>query len=402
LWFVSELYYPELTSTGYYVTGIAEGLAKAWPVSVLCSQPTYAARGTKAAPYETRHGVAIWRCIGTTLDKDRLQFRLLNLTTISLSVFAQAVRRFQPRDVVVVTTNPPTLPFVTLLACWIRRATCVLLVHDVYPDVLVASGWTNRRSLVVRVTAILQRALYASMARIIVIGRDMGALVGRQVTRKDRIVRIPNWADIDEVRPSALSGNSLLARLGLADKFVAQYSGNIGRTHGIEHLVEAAASLRSDRSIHFLFIGNGAKRTWLQQEVKARGLANISVLPYQPRDDLSVSLGACDVAIVSLGEGMSGVSVPSRMYNILASGKPIIAVADADSELATVVREEGVGWIVPPARPAQIAAAILEAKLHPEQRTAMGTRGRTAAEQKYRYDQVIAAYRLLLSKLPGL
>lgn len=399
LWFVSELYYPEQTSTGYYVTGIAEGLAPSFSVSVLCSQPTYSARGTRAARHETKRGVAIWRCAGTTLDKDRLLFRLLNLATISLSVFADAVRRFERGDVVVVTTNPPTLPFVTLIACRIRRAKCVLLVHDVYPEVLVASGWLERGSLVARALGVLQRMLYRSMDRIVVIGRDMETLVSPKLKAEDKVVRIPNWADVDDVHPTSRADNALLTKLGLAEKFVAQYSGNMGRTHGIETLVEAAERLRSDPSVHFLFIGSGARRRWLEETVTSRGLPNVTVLPYQPRDELSTSLNACDVAIVSFGPNMAGFSVPSRMYNILASGKPIIAVADRDSELAQVVDEESVGWVIPPGVPDRFVAAILEAKLDSKARADMGTRARQAAEQKYSYSRVIAAYYSALSDL---
>ena len=128
---------------------------------------------------------------------------------------------------------------------------------------------------------------------------------------------IPNWADLEDIAPSDRQENALLSTLGIADRFVVQYSGNIGRTHGIDTLLSAADRLRDDR-VQFLFIGDGA-----------------------------TSLNACDVAVVSLAPGMSGVSVPSRMYNILAAGKPIVAVADDESELARVVREEQVGWVVP-------------------------------------------------------
>jgi colanic acid biosynthesis glycosyl transferase WcaI len=400
LWFVSELYYPEQTSTGYYVTGIAEGLARHWPVAVLCAQPTYAARGTRAPEHETRNGVLIWRCWGTTFDKDRLLFRVLNLATISLSIFGNALRRFRRGDIVVVTTNPPTLPFIALVACRLRGAHCVLLVHDLYPDVFVAAGWFRVESFIVSALRALQRLLYQGMARIVVLGRDAQELIVRQLaTGSDRVVRITNWADGDDVRPMPRATNALLMKLGLVDRFVVQYSGNMGRTHGLEHLLGAAERLRADPEIQMLFIGNGAKRDWLERAAIERELTNVRILPFQPREQLAVSLGACDVAIVSFAHGMAGVSVPSRMYNIMASGRPIIAVADATSELARVVQEEKIGWVIPPGSAEGIAATIRQAKENERDRIAMGAQARLAATERYSYGGVISAYYAALSQI---
>jgi colanic acid biosynthesis glycosyl transferase WcaI len=143
LWVVSELYYPEETSTGHFLTHIAEGLAAHYPVSALCSQPTYSKRGSRAPRREVRHGVEIHRGLGTTFDKDVLPGKLANALTISLSLFLTALRRFRRGDVALVVTNPPFLPFLTRLACALRGARCVLLIHDVYPETLIAAGWTR-------------------------------------------------------------------------------------------------------------------------------------------------------------------------------------------------------------------------------------------------------------------
>jgi glycosyltransferase involved in cell wall biosynthesis len=157
--------------------------------------------------------------------------------------------------------------------------------------------------------------------------------------------------------------------------------------------------LREHGDIHFLLIGSGAKASWLKDTANERGLGNVTILPHRRRDELADSLNACDVAVISFVRGMAGVSVPSRMYNVLAAGKPIVAAADADSELAQVVLEERVGWVVEPGRPERMAQAILAAREATEERTAMGTRARAVAEQKYTLDNVIAAYRALVTGL---
>ena len=397
VWFVSELYYPEETSTGYYVTGIAEGLASTFKIKVICSQPTYRARGVRAPSREQRRGVDIWRCQGTTFDKNNLLLRAINVVTISLSTFVLAFRLFSHGDAVVVTTNPPSLPFVVRAACLLRGSSCLLLVHDVYPEVLIATGFLARDGVPARALSALQATLLKSLSKAVVIGRDMQQLIARRAPQViSRLVLIPNWADLDQITPSDRSANSLLRELGIAERFVVQYSGNIGRTHGIETLVEAATRMRGE-AVHFLFIGDGAMRAKLDAEIERRHLDNVTRLPPRPREDLAVSLNACDVAIISLGKGMVGVSVPSRMYNVLAAAKPIIAVADRESELARVVEEEHVGWVVSPGDVDGIVSVLrmaVRADL-PE----MSRRARSAVERKYSRASVLQAYSDLLHGL---
>lgn len=400
VWVISELYYPEETSTGHFLTQIAEGLARYHPVSVLCSQPTYSARGVRAQARETRNGVDIRRCGGATLNKDRLPFRMINLATISLSVFCSAVLRIRRDDAVLVVTNPPLLPFVVYIACRWHRARCLLLIHDVYPEVLVAAGMIRPDSLLARWIGRLTRWLYKGSDRIIVLGRDMQELVGRKLgVATSRVVIIPNWADVTEIAPIPREQNLLLRQLGLIEKFVVQYSGNMGRTHDLESLVACAALLKKRSDVHFLLIGSGAKKAWLEDAIRREGLPNATVMSARSRSELSDSLSACDLAFLSFIPGMAGVSVPSRMYNILAAGKPILAAADSESELARVVLEERVGWVVDPGCPDKTVQTILAAKEAAGERAEMAGRARAAAEKKYTLDNVVTAYQNLLAGL---
>ena len=163
-----------------------------------------------------------------------------------------------------------------------------------------------------------------------------------------RVAVISNWADVENVRPEPRAQNRLLRQHGLLDKFVVQYAGNMGRVHDMEGLVRCAEGLRQHDKIHLLILGAGAKKAWLERAIADGRLTNVTVLPPFPRSASSECLNACDVAINALIPGMQGVSVPSRTYNILAAGKPIIAATDRDSELAMVIREEDVGWVVAP------------------------------------------------------
>ena len=397
---MTELYHPEDTSTAYFLTHIAESLAAAFEVHVICGFPARAHRSLAAEPVQRRNGVQIERCRSTRFDHLTLPLRALNALSISASIFWRCLRRFRRDDLVLVVTNPPLLPFAVLTATRLRGAPCLLLVHDVYPEVLVASGLL-RPGWKVAVLARFSRGLYRGCVRIVVLGRDMQELVRQKLDAgQHKVTVIPNWADIDEIRPRARGQNQLLRQLGLSERFVVQYSGNMGRTHGLETLVEAARLVRDDRSFHFLLIGGGAKRSWL--ESAAEGLANVTVLPFRPRPELCDSLNACDVTVISFVAGMSGVSVPSRMYNALAAGKPIVAVADAGMEIARLIREEGLGWVVPPGRPEALAAALLEARSQPDRLAQMAARARAVVEDRYTLARVTSLYEDLLSHVSRL
>lgn len=403
IWVVSELYWPEETSTGYFLACLAEALTSEAPVSVLCGQPKYDRRGERAPTREMRNGVSIHRCAGTMLDKNVIAFRVVNILTITLSMLLNAVARFRRGEIIMVATNPPVLPFFMALACRLRGAHPVLLVQDVYPDTMVAAGLAAPDGFTTRVLNALNRWLYRSMQRISVLGRDMAALVRKKLgdgTAPDHVVIIRNWADVEDVTPGDRASNPMLGELGLLDKFVVQYAGNMGPVHGIETIVEAARLLRrTEPRVHFLFIGGGGKRKWLEDTVIVEGLDNITLVGSRARSEQQVFLNACDVTVSAFVPGMSGVGVPSRMYNIMAAGKPMVAAVDRDSEQAMVIREEDVGWVVPPNDAKGMAAAIREAHRDRTKLAAMGRRAREAAQRQYTFARVLEEYRALIRDL---
>jgi glycosyltransferase involved in cell wall biosynthesis len=397
---ISELYYPEETSTGYVLTKIAEGLAERFSVHALCSQPTYSSRGQRAPARETHNGVDIERVWGATLNKNVLWQRLLNTLSISTSIFVQELRRLERGDVVLVVTNPPLLPFLTVAACKIRGAGCVLIVHDVYPDVLIAAGIARREAWSVRLLRAATHWLYRTVDRVVVLGRDMETLIARILGSAvaDKVTVIPNWGDVDAVRPAPKESSPTAQTLELLNRFVVQYAGNMGRTHGMEYVMEAARRLRCE-NVHWMVLGSGAKRPWVEAYVAREGLHNVTIDSIRSREDQQDFLNACDVSIISFAPGMAGVSVPSRMYNSMAAGKPIIAVTDADSELARVVSEEGIGVVVPPGNVDQLVATIQRMRGDPVGLVEMGKRARAAVMAKYTLPHAISTYARLIGNV---
>lgn len=398
VWVVSELYYPEQTSTGHFLTHIAEELTRRYDVGVLTVQPTYSARNMRVPRRERAGGVDVIRCWSTRFRKDDLAGRLANSVTVTASLFLNALVRIRRGDVVLFVTNPPTVPFAMLAACRLRGVIPLLLIHDVYPQVLVATGMLRRGSLAERMMLRLSRGLYTRVERVITIGRDMSRLVAAATGGTARVVMIPNWGDVEAIRPMRRSRNPILTTLGIAGKFIVQYAGNMGRTHGLEALIEAASSLRHRTDIHFLFSGSGAKRPWL--ESAAAGSPNVTVLAaHHPRESLNDLLNACDISTISFTHGMSGVSVPSRMYDVLASGHPLLAMADSDSELAMMIAEERVGWTVPPGDLGAFIERVVYAADHRNELCEMGRRARAAAERTYSPAHIGEQYRDLIASV---
>jgi len=315
------------------------------------------------------------------------------MLTLSLSMFVFAIRHFHRNDRVLVVTAPPSLPFISALASMIKGANYTLLLHDCYPEVLIAVGKLRQNSLVSNVVNVLNNWLYKHASKIIVVGRDMNELLKRKTNGLGtRIVFIPNWADLESVHPTPRSENSLLNDLGIKNKFVFMYAGNIGHPTDIESIIECADRLRDTEYFHFVFIGSGAKAPWLRTEVDKRKLGNVSVLGQRPRGEQLVFLNACDVGLISLVKNMWGTAMPSRTYNILAAGKPILALTDDGSELARVIEEEKVGWFTQPGNVDQLHAKVIEIFENREKLQEMGVRARDAAISKYSMASAIERY----------
>ncbi|MBX3282179.1 MAG: glycosyltransferase family 4 protein [Acidobacteria bacterium] len=399
LWVVSELYYPELTSTGYYLTQIAEGLTDTLEVKALCGQPNYSARGTRAPKHETRSDVEIFRSAGTTLNKNVIVFRLINMLTLGLSMFFLALRSFRKGDRVLVVTNPPTMPFVVAIASLIRGAAYTLLIHDNYPEILIAAGKAGDKSLVVKFLGFWNRWLYKHAARIIAVGRDMRELLEVKTKGLDvPISVIPNWAELETVEPSPRAENPLLKELGIEDKFVLLYAGNMGYPNDIETILSAAKVLAAEPAspFHFVFLGAGVKRPLIKRAVESDKPANITLLEPRPRAEQIVFLNACDAGIVSLVSKMKGVSMPSRTYNILAAGKPILAITEAGSEVDLVIKDHNVGTNCEPGDVAGLLNALRKLEKDRSELEEMGKRARAAALTEYSLETALTGYRRAL------
>jgi colanic acid biosynthesis glycosyl transferase WcaI len=394
LWVVSELYYPEETSTGYYMTRIAEGLVESFDVCAVSGLPNYLYRDSAAPKRETHKGVRIHRLSATRFDKNRIFLKALNMLTLGLSVFLFSLRNFRKYDRVLVVTTPPTLPFFVAIASLLKGTGMTLLIHDTYPEILSAAGKLRPDSVAFSLLQSLKNWIYKIAEKIIVVGRDMEALARNQTGGLDtEIINIPNWAELETVRPDPEAGKRFRLAHGLERNFVVLYAGNMGYPNDLETIVGAAELLRDERTIRFVFLGSGAKLPWLKRRVAELALTNVVILDPRPREEQNEFLSGCDLGIVSLVPEMKGVSVPSRTYNLLASGKPIIGIVDSESEVGRIILEFQIGAVIANGDPKGFSEAVRRFAESPEELDQMGKRAREIALTEYDQETALNAYR---------
>jgi glycosyltransferase involved in cell wall biosynthesis len=222
----------------------------------------------------------------------------------------------------------------------------------------------------------------------------MKQLVSRKLcgVENDKIWVIPNWAELETVSPSPREGNQLIKELGLSEKLIFLYAGNMGYPNDIKSFLNVAEKLTGNTNIHFIFLGAGVKKNLLEKTVSEKKLQNITILEPKPRSEQQIFLNACDVAIVSLIKKMWGVSMPSRTYNILAAGKPILALCEKGSEIELVVQEDQVGWSIAPNDPELLLDTILQIEAQKHTFEELGRRARKTALEKYSLQKAISNY----------
>jgi glycosyltransferase involved in cell wall biosynthesis len=406
IWIVSELFAPDDAATAHLMTQIAEGLAaeaegSQYSISVICAQPTYTSRGQRVTRREITNGVQINRCWSTTFSKDRLILRAFNVVTIMMTFFIKMLFRFRRGDRVLVVTNPPPLPFVATLAAKLKGARTYLLIHDIYPDVLVPTGFTQSASLPYRVIDFATRRLYQSVNQIITIGRDMKKLVlQKNPNLKSKVSVITNWAD-EQMCPVPTEDNKFKDKAGINNELVIQYSGNMGRTHGLNIIAEAAAILEQKGigGLRWMMCGWGSGKKKLEQVCTEKNLQSVAIFDPVPREDLAALISSADISIISFIPEMSGISVPSRMYNIFAAGCPIIGITEPDSELAQAIFDDDLGWVSPPDKPEFLADLVIQIYKQRSELADYHQRCRTAARTRYTKNKAIRAYYALLSEV---
>ena len=385
--YFNRCYWPDTTATGQLLTELAEDLVATYgmEVTVVTGLPRDSTHEA-AARMEVRKGVRIIRARGTRLPQHSFAGRALNYLTYFLSALWIALR-LPRQDVAVALTDPPIIGLAALAAR--PRGGLIFFCQDIFPE--VAGLLEDFRSPALN--AVLDRVnryLVRHAARIVALGDTMQLrLVQGKGADPDKITVIHNWADTSAIVPSEKQNAFAIAN-GLHDRFVVLHAGNIGLSQNLDIVIDAATRLKARSDIVILFIGEGNRREALESMAGERGLANVRFLPFQPREALRWTYATSDVCLVSLKPGLAGYIVPSKLYPILAAGRPYIAAVEPLSEVAALTERHRCGVLVPPGDAVALAAEIERLAGDRQLRESMGARARVAAELFARGRQVAA------------
>jgi glycosyltransferase involved in cell wall biosynthesis len=402
LLFVNQHYWPDVASTGQHLTDLAEHLAgEGYRVRVLCSRGKYL-RGRVQAPLrETHNGVAIQRVRTTSFGRGRHIGRLVDYASFYLQVL-RAILTPGPNhpDLVVFLTTPPLLSFLGWIAKRLRGQRYGIWSMDLHPDAEIASGMLRPGSFTTRLLVWLDERGLRSADFIVDLGRYMKERLVAHGVDAARCHTVHVWNRKEEVAPTPRESNPLIDKLGLRDKFVVMYSGNAGLVHEFGPILEAMRLTKEDPRIYWLFVGDGPRRPEIERFIAENGIGNASYRGYFLREMLKYSLSVGDAHLISLRSAFVGISVPGKLYGIMASGRPAIFVGPERSDSGETVTEAGCGVVVDPegAGAAEKLVATVKAWVDsPSIAAGLGKRGREAFLSAYEREQCCTEFERVIA-----
>jgi colanic acid biosynthesis glycosyl transferase WcaI len=383
---ITPHYAPDLGPSAPLFTMLSQGLVlRGHQVTVIAMVPHYPT-GRVPAEFKGRwiwrsleDGVEVVRVAIPSMNRSNLSKRMLQFVCYQLGA-AWAVLG-QKNDVAIVT-NPAMeswLPFTCQVI--FRHKPAIFSVHDVYPDVGIKMG-IFRHKPVIAVIAGLERFCLNHSAIVRILSDSFRPGLCALGVPDNKMALVYDWVDTELIHPMPHE-NAFAQEHDLSHCFVVLYAGNIGLSQGLEHILKAAELLADQKDIRFVFVGDGSGRASLQSQAEKQQLSNVQFLSFQPRQRLPEVLACADVSLVILKRGIGFGSLPSKTFSIFASGRPILASVDEESETWKLVERAEAGLCVPPEDPSKIAEAILNLKQDKNLCDRLGSNGRKWAEQHH-------------------
>ncbi|MDZ8240318.1 MAG: glycosyltransferase family 4 protein [Nostoc sp. ChiQUE01a] len=397
-------YHPEPIGIAPLMTELAEGLVKrGHQVRVVTAMPNYPERQIyqeyrgKWYLTEYKNGVEIQRSYVWIRPQPNLLDRVLLDASFVVTSFVPALMSWRPDVILSTSPSLPSCVPVALLG-WLRACPVILNLQDILPEAAVHVGLLKNK-LLIQLFALLEKFAYRSASKISVIADGFVENLRSKGVEADKIVQIPNWVDVNFIRPLPQENNPFRTTHNLNDKFVVLYSGNIALTQGLESVVKAASVLRHIPDITFVIVGEAKGLQRLQQECLDCGADNVLLLPFQPRKNLPEMLAAADVGLVVQKKNVISFNMPSKIQVLLASGRALVASVPDNGTAARAIRQSGGGIIVPPEDPQALAMAILDLYQNPEKVKTLGYKSRQYAVEQYAFEQALNQYESLCYSL---
>lgn len=344
---ITQFFPPDYAATGQLIEELVRNLEKQGvDIDVFTGQPGYAFSTSKAPARERKGLLKIKRSRVSQMWPRRIRGKAINGVIFTLRSGLHLIRHFRNRNILLLTTAPPFLPIIGYLANRYLGLSYICIVYDLYPDVAIALGVISRHHFIVKMWQNVNRLVWQKAKEIVVLSPEMKQRVAAICPEAaHKISVIHNWADPNLILPIPKPENWFAWKHNLVPKFTVLYSGNMGRCHDMDTILQAAELLKNE-PIQFVFVGGGPKRPAFIRKVNQLGLNNCIFLSYVDKQELSYSLTACDLSLVTIDAGFENLVAPSKLYSALAAGRPIAAICPNSSYLKQLVTDANCGTVV--------------------------------------------------------
>jgi putative colanic acid biosynthesis glycosyltransferase WcaI len=380
--FVNRYFHPDLTGAAQMLTQLAEDLdARGQEVTVITSRTAYVTEVIRLPKRSMHKGIHVIRVPTTNLGSDRAWTRLIDYASFYLAALWVALRLRAP-DALVVLSDPPLLSVLAVIVGTLKRVRTYCWLQDVYPEIAIRAGVLPEGAIARWLRIVAQWSL-RKITNVIVLGRCMEKHLINSGLSADNMTQIPNWADGAQIESVNESDNEFLNRHGLKGRFIAMYSGNLGTVHEFTTILGMIRQTQSHSDVCFCFVGDGPQKRCLIETVRREGWQHVLFLPYETKERLRFSLSAADIHLVSLRGEMAGLSVPSKLYGIMAAGRPVIFIGPKESESAMVIREAECGHVISPGDVDGGVSALMTYYRHRDEIGRQGQAARQYFERHY-------------------
>jgi len=374
---------------------------KGFNVEVYTRQPNQRVKSKVKLPgKEIYNGVKINRLSCIQLDKENLLFRIINWLSFLFHLLISLSLK-SSKDILLIVTNPPILPFVGLFFNVVRGQRFIPIIYDIYPDIAVALGVVEENGFFVKLWKRSNNVLYRRASRIVVISNQMKQTIidyTKANSFESKIEVIYNWENPEFIKPLKKEDNTFAMKNGYNEVLTVLYSGNFGLYNDLCTILYAAERVRK-LPIRFVFIGDGAQKKKLKKIVRDKGLKNVDFHPYQPFDKLPLTLTCADISVVSEDRRVNGLCSSSKLYSSLASGQAVLALVNKDSDIADTTRRCNCGFIVDQGYVHQVVNHLKFYLDNRDELKKMGKRARKHFEEHYTIKHSIEKYVKMLKEV---
>ena len=390
---INQYYRPDVASSGQLLAELCEFLGSSGiTVHVITGQPSYTADAQTAPKKELLNGVIVHRVsLGKSIGKNNIAIRFAGYCKFIWRAWAlsRKIARTTKPNVVLTLSNPPIVGLLGALLAKRRKIPFVYVLYDIHPDILIATKWMTLPRIVITVWNYANSFIFKYATTIIVPSSTMKTtLVGHKALTEGKIKVIANWARPEIKNPSYET--TIKTTLGIPQEhMMVLYAGNIGIMQQLDPILDTALQLKN-LPIHFLFIGEGERKTELVQRANFEGLTHVHFLPYQPEQQFAQIVLESEACFVTLQLGLDAYSAPSRAYTFLSAGTAIIALMDKNTELAKLVTTEKCGWHV--ANSDQLCQLLRNLLDKPEEYNSKGERAKKLYLENYHESIIMDQY----------